>query len=166
MCERGLCSALHRDEVVRIVVFAVITGLCRGGGGVGGVVLVLIAAACARCEQKRGDSGKWGFPGGAIELGETPEEAAIREVKEETGLDVRVESLIGIYTDSNIRYPNGDEAHSICIAYTLKAVSGQLVCDGVETAELKYFTVNELPEMFCKQHEELKADLIRLYGNQ
>ena len=116
--------------------------------------------------QKRSDSGKWGFPGGAIELGETPEEAAIREVKEETGLDVQVETLIGIYTDSDIKYPNGDEAHSICIAYRLKAVSGQLACDGVETAALQYFAMDELPEMFCKQHEELKADIIRLYGDQ
>jgi 8-oxo-dGTP pyrophosphatase MutT (NUDIX family) len=40
--------------------------------------------------QRRGDSNKWGFPGGAIEIGETPHEAAIREAKEETGLDVEV----------------------------------------------------------------------------
>ncbi len=40
--------------------------------------------------QKRGDFGKWGFPGGAIELGEKPEEAAIREFKEETGLGVEI----------------------------------------------------------------------------
>lgn len=70
--------------------------------------------------QKRGDSGNRGFPGGAIELGETPENAAIRELKEETGLDVVVNSLIGIYTDSDMRYPNGDQAHSICIVYELK----------------------------------------------
>ena len=110
--------------------------------------------------QKRGDSGKWGSPGGAIELGETPEETAVRELKEETGLDVEVESLIGIYTDSDIKYPSGDEAHSICIVYRLKAIGGELKCDNLETIGLKYFAINDLPEMFCKQHEDLKNDLI------
>lgn len=79
--------------------------------------------------QKRGDSNKWGFPGGAIELGETPQMAVIREVKEETGLDVRVDKMIGVYTDCDMRYPNG------------------------------YFSLNDLPELFCKQHEELAADM-------
>lgn len=113
--------------------------------------------------QKRGDSGKWGFPGGAIELGETPEEAAIRELKEETSIDVEVESFIGIYTDADMKYPSGDEAHSICIVYKLKAAGGELTCDNLETVGLKYFAIDELPEMFCKQHEELKSDLIKKY---
>ena len=107
--------------------------------------------------QKRGDSNKWGFPGGAIELGETPEEAAIRELKEETGLDVTIDSLIGIYTDSDMKYPNGDNAQSIAIVYKLKALSGELICDNKETIDLKFFDVDKLPEMFCKQHEEVKA---------
>lgn len=89
-------------------------------------VILVFAGGCVFDEcgrvllQKRGDSGNWGFPGGAIELGETPENAAIRELKEEAGLDVVVNSLIGIYTDSDMRYPNGDQAHSICIVYELK----------------------------------------------
>jgi mutator protein MutT len=113
--------------------------------------------------QKRGDSNKWGFPGGAIELGETPEEAAIRELKEETGLDVTIDSLIGIYTDSDMKYPNGDNAQSIAIVYKLKALSGELICDNKETIDLKFFDVDKLPEMFCKQHEEVKAVIANMF---
>ena len=114
--------------------------------------------------QKRGDSCMWGFPGGAIEIGETPEQAAIRELKEETGLDVEVQSLLGVYTDSDMRYPNGDQAHSICIVYRLKAIAGSLRCDQDETIDLKYFALDELPDMFCKQHEEIKRDLRSIYA--
>lgn len=109
--------------------------------------------------QKRADSNKWGFPGGAVELGETPQMAAIREVKEETGLDVEVSDLIGIYTEFNMEYPNGDIAQSICIAYELKTVGGYLSCDKDETLELKYFPLDDTPELFCKQHEELMRDI-------
>ena len=111
--------------------------------------------------QRRGDSNKWGFPGGAIEIGETPEMAAIREVKEETGLDVRVSGLIGIYTDCHMAYPNGDQAHSILIAYGLETTGGQLTCDDQETVDLKYFALDDMPELFCKQHEEIKAELLK-----
>ena len=106
----------------------------------------------------------WGFPGGAIEIGETPEQAAIRELKEETGLDAEVQSLLGVYTDSDMRYPNGDQAHSICIVYCLKAIAGSLRCDQDETIDLKYFALDELPDMFCKQHEEIKRDLRSIYA--
>lgn len=109
--------------------------------------------------QRRGDSNKWGFPGGAIEIGETPEMAVVREFKEETGLDVEVSDLIGIYTDSNMEYPNGDKAHSICIVYAVEMIGGQLKCDNLETVELRYFGLDEMPELFCKQHEETKQDL-------
>lgn len=109
--------------------------------------------------QRRGDTNKWGFPGGAIELGETPEMAVIREVKEETGLDVEVGDLVGIYTDTDMRYASGDQAHSICIAYKLKVIGDELFCDKEETLELRYFSLDDLPELFCKQHEELARDI-------
>ena len=111
--------------------------------------------------QKRADCNKWGFPGGAIELGETPEMAAKREVKEETGLDIEVNKLIGIYTDSDVVCANGDKVHSICIGYEMSVVGGELICDENETLELKYFSLDNMPELFCKQHEELLRDVIK-----
>ncbi|MBR4085095.1 MAG: NUDIX hydrolase [Lachnospiraceae bacterium] len=134
-------------------------------------IILVFAGGCILNEegkvllQRRADTAKWGFPGGAIELGETPEMAVIREAKEETGLDVEVGNLIGIYTDSEMKYPSGDEAHSICIAYELKTTGGELFGDREETLELQYFALNELPELFCKQHEELAKDIIRKRKN-
>ena len=132
-------------------------------------IILVFAGGCIFNEkgeillQRRGDTNKWGFPGGAIELGETPEMAAVREAKEETGLDVKVGKLIGIYTDCDMKYASGDEAQSICIAYELKVTGGELFCDKDETLELKYFPLNGLPELFCKQHEELADDIQKIY---
>lgn len=114
--------------------------------------------------QHRGDSNKWGFPGGAIEIGETPEMAVVREYKEETGLDVKVSGFIGIYTDSDMEYPNGDKAHSICVFYEVIKTGGELKCDEIETVELKYFDLDDMPELFCKQHEEMKRDMLKRRG--
>ena len=133
-------------------------------------IILLFAGGCIFNDkgevllQKRTDSNKWGFPGGAVELGETPQMAAIREVKEETGLDVEVGELIGIYTECNMEYPNGDKAQSVCIAYELKMVGGNLSCDKGETLELRYFPLDDTPELFCKQHEELMRDIKRVRG--
>lgn len=128
-------------------------------------IILIFAGGCIFNEkkevllQRRRDSSKWGFPGGAVELGETPQMAAVREVKEETGLTVETGRLIGVYTDCDMSYPNGDQAQSIVIAYELHVVGGQLFCDKEETLELKYFSLDNMPPLFCKQHEELLRDI-------
>ena len=109
--------------------------------------------------QRRGDCDQWGFPGGTVELGETPQMAAVREVKEETGLDVLVGELIGIYTDFDVVCSNGDQFQSILIAYELTATGGELFYDQQETKELKYFSLTDAPELFCKQHNDILRDV-------
>lgn len=91
----------------------------------------------------------------AIDLGEAPEMTAVREAKEETGLEVSIGKLIGVYTDPDIIYPNGYQAQSIVIAYELQVIGGKLFCDQDETLELKYFSKEEKPQLFTGSHEEL-----------
>lgn len=114
--------------------------------------------------QRRGDCDQWGFPGGTVELGETPQMAAVREVKEETGLDVVVGELIGIYTDFDVVCSNGDQFQSILIAYELTVMGGDLFCDQQETKELKYFSLTDVPELFCKQHNDILRDVRKRKG--
>lgn len=109
--------------------------------------------------QRRADCSKWGFPGGAIEIGETPQMAAVREIKEETGLEVEAGRLIGIYTELDAKYPNGDKAQSICMVFELTVTGGKLTCDPDETLELKYFPLDPMPALFCKQHEDIWRDI-------
>ena len=128
-------------------------------------ILLVHAGGCILNEngeillQRRGDCNMWGLPGGTVELGETPQMAAIREVKEETGLDVEVGELIGIYTDFNVVCPNGDQFQSILIAYELSIVGGELFCDKEETLELNWFELKKAPELFCKQHQDILNDM-------
>ncbi len=128
-------------------------------------VILVFAGGCLMNEngevllQRRGDFGAWGFPGGAVELGETPEMAALREVKEETGLDAVIGELLGVFTDTDMRYPNGDLAQSICIVYMMKATGGALRCDCQETLELRHFPLDRTPPLFCRQHEDILAAL-------
>jgi len=111
--------------------------------------------------QKRGDKpGLWGFPGGAVELGESVEETAVREVFEETGLRVRVTSLLGVYSRYPDSYPNGDLVQSISVVFRCAVVGGALAVDGRETLELRYTDLTDLPELVNDQHRDIARDLL------
>ncbi|MFE9100397.1 NUDIX domain-containing protein [Actinomadura geliboluensis] len=79
---------------------------------------------------RRTDNGNWSLPGGAIDLGESVTHAAIRETKEETGIDVEIAGLIGIYSDPKhlIHYTSNDEVRQE-FSITLSA----LMVGGAET---------------------------------
>ena len=103
---------------------------------------------------------RWGFPGGVIEYGESAEEAAIREVREETGLVVEIGHLIGIYTSYFDLLPNGDQFQSILAAFQCSIIGGDLSIDGQETHDLAFVDPPSAPELFNQQHQDILDDLV------
>ena len=101
--------------------------------------------------QHRSDNAGWGLPGGILELDETYEEAALREIREETGLTVCLNFLLGIYHNYEMMWPNGDQAHTISAIFTAEILSGEPRVDE-ESLELRFFAREELPELCFPDH--------------
>ena len=101
--------------------------------------------------QRRADNGKWGLIGGLVEMNETYEETALREIREETGLEVKPESFLGIFHNHDMVWSNGDAAHVISAMFTASIVSGEPRIDE-ESYELRFFGKDELPELFAEDH--------------
>ncbi len=99
--------------------------------------------------EKRSDNGEFCVPGGAIELGESLEEALKREVKEETSLDVFNPKLFDVKSSVHMVYPNGDEVYYTDVVYLITEYNGTLSHDS-ESTELKWCTINNLPENIMK----------------
>jgi ADP-ribose pyrophosphatase YjhB (NUDIX family) len=95
---------------------------------------------------RHADSGLWGLVGGAVELDERPDEAAIRETHEETGLRVELTRLVTALGGPGFRvtYPNGDETAYVTTVYEARAIGGVERADGDEVLELGWFGRNDL----------------------
>lgn len=92
--------------------------------------------------------GSWGLPGGIMELGESLEETARREVKEETGLNVGHLELLDVFSgeDYYLKVPNGDELYSVTATYVTREVTGNIEVDPSESIDVQYFKIDELPK--------------------
>ncbi|MDD9935551.1 MAG: NUDIX domain-containing protein [Myxococcales bacterium] len=93
------------------------------------------------------------LPGGRIEPGETPEQAAVREVAEETGLEVELEGRVGVYVREQWR-PHGDRV----AVFAARAVGGALRAVDGEAAQLGYFALGALPNTLVYWHRQRIAD--------
>ena len=93
-----------------------------------------------------GLGGTWGVVGGAVEVGESPAAAAVREAAEEIGVDVELVELVGVLggPDFEVTYPNGDRAAYVTAVYTARISGGSPVADGDEVSEAVWFELAEV----------------------
>ena len=97
--------------------------------------------------QKRADNGFWGLPAGSMELGESFEECARRELFEEAGL---VAGKLEIYAtesgkDTRYTYPNGDEVYAAAVIYICREWTGEMKVQEEEATEQRFFKLDDLP---------------------
>ncbi|MCI8394236.1 MAG: NUDIX domain-containing protein [Bacilli bacterium] len=167
----NIINELSPNEIIElsnIIGYPVFTRLCMGVLKHKFVLLQDGAAAIIVNEngqillQSRADRDRWGLPGGCQELGERFQDTVIREIKEETNLDVKEEDLelIDIVSGSSRRndYPNGDVVINNTALYYVRKYSGELKWDS-ESKEMKFFDLDNLPE------NQNDPDLIETYKN-
>lgn len=94
--------------------------------------------------QKRSDSLDWGTIGGSLELGESLEETAARELYEEAGLKAETFNFITIFSgkDMYYKYPHGDEIYNVMALYEAQGIIGQPKINDKESLELQYFPLD------------------------
>ncbi len=113
-------------------------------------------------QQRTDPAGRWCFPGGLMELGESTEDTACREVLEETALRLGSLELIGVYSgpESLCRAKNGDEWYVVNVAYAARSFSGEARINDGESAALEWFAPEEIPEGLADTHKRILADFL------
>jgi ADP-ribose pyrophosphatase YjhB (NUDIX family) len=105
---------------------------------------------------QREDFEVWCLPGGAVDANEQPDVAAAREVREETGLDVRVTRLVAVITR-----PHASAEGRLTLVFAATPLGGMLRPDSREVADLGFFTPNALPEPLMLEHRQILAEAMR-----
>ncbi len=108
-------------------------------------------------KRKTTSYGMWGLPGGLMELGESTEDTARREVYEETGLIIGKLNLIDVFSgeDNFLKVPNGDECYFVTVAYSTRDVKGEIKIDERESLDLNFVPIDNLPDNIVKSHKKI-----------
>jgi ADP-ribose pyrophosphatase YjhB (NUDIX family) len=105
--------------------------------------------------HRRTDNALWSIPGGAMEVGESIAETVVREVKEETGIDVEPERLVGIYSNPRhvVEYADGEVRQQFSVCFACRLVGGQVALSD-ESSEVGFFTPAQVEAM--PVHESIR----------
>ena len=115
----------------------------------------------------RTDTNTWGIPGGSMELFETIEETAIRELKEEAGINAENLELADVLSgkDYYFEYPNGDKMCTVIVLFKVLNYNGIIKVSDNESKKLQFFSLNNLPEMESRAQaiiDKIKSGTIKL----
>ena len=96
---------------------------------------------------RRHDNSCWGVPGGSMEPGESLEQTARRETREETRLEIGKMSLFGVFSGPELfyEYPNGDQVYNVSVVYLTNDAKGEIKLNPFEHTEIHFFEVENLP---------------------
>lgn len=116
--------------------------------------------------QQRQDDGTWSYPGGRVEIDETVEDAARREVREESGLTVGEMTLLGVFSGRALNhvYPNGNEVCGVDIVYVSRDYSGTLAAVDGEAKRLGFFPIDALPQPISAMNAVQLAAYLKTRG--
>ena len=100
----------------------------------------------------------WALPGGRMEPNETVEQTIVREVREETGLDVTILGKIGEYVEKGVKDDVAYEYYPTC--FLVKPEGGEIKKQDSEIEEIKLFNLNDLPKLLAFEHDQMLKDYI------
>jgi ADP-ribose pyrophosphatase YjhB (NUDIX family) len=123
------------------------------------VTAVVPDASGAILMVHRTDNDLWALPGGGMDLGESIAQTVSREVKEETGIDVEVTGIVGIYTDPGhvLAYDNGEVRQQCSVCFTTRLLGGTLATS-TETSEVRFVSSENLDTLRIHPSMRLRID--------